>query len=214
MEDLRLAVLPRARWSRWRGASFAAHLAIVLAIWFSYAEPPLLQMQGTVAGNGPKDYRLVYLGPTGEDTLGSSEMPRLAVKSRTPAAPPRKPKTAQTDEPRKDAEFSSRMANAGSRFGSLEQGPYDGRDVRPAYPIVFPDPPIPHWLSASVSGDVVVEVTIDPQGNVTDYRLLQGVRDDINQKVITTVTNWRFNPATIDGVRVTSKEDMHFHFPS
>lgn len=208
------AAIEGSRKSRWRLVSLAGHLAVVGLIWLGRPQPPLLQPHATAAGNALRDYRLVYLGSTGEDALGSSEVEPSDVRLKAPVAAVRKPRVAQQQEPRKDAEMSDRTATAGSRFGSLDNGPSDGRDVRPAYPVVFPDPPIPHWLASSVAGDVIVEVTIDQQGNVTDLRLLQGVREDINEKVITTLLNWKFNPASIDGTKVVSREDMHFHFPA
>jgi hypothetical protein len=32
--------------------------------------------------------------------------------------------------------------------------------------------------------------------------------------VMATLRNWQFRPATMDGVPVVSKHDVHFHFPS
>ncbi len=213
MAEFQITQLSEARWSRWRIVSIGAHAALVLLIWLGHPLPPLLHASSVAGGNSPNDYRLVYLGPTGEDVLGSSEMKSTLSSLTAPVAPGRRPKVAQQEEPRKDAEFSDHAARAGSLYGSLDNGPADGRDVRPAYPVVYPDPPISRWLAGSVNGDVVVEVTIDEQGNVISERLLQGVRDDINEKIIATLQTWRFNPASIDGVRVVSREDMHFHFP-
>jgi len=214
MADLRFGEIERPRWSGWWVASLAAHVAIVALVWALHSAPPLFQVRATALGNGPRNYRLMYLGPTGNDALGPSEMPPSSLRLHAPRAAVRRPRAAQQEEPRKDADFAAQSAKAGTPYGSLYQGPYDGQDVRPPYPVVFPDPPIPHWLAQSVEGDVIVEVTIDEQGTVTDYRLLQGVRDDINQKVIEALLTWRFQPAVVDGVRVPSREDMHFHFPS
>ena len=62
------------------------------------------------------------------------------------------------------------------------------------------------------NGDVIVEITIDEQGNVVKTAVLKGIRNDLDQKVIATLQNWRFKPATQDGVPIPSQQDVHFHF--
>jgi protein TonB len=59
-----------------------------------------------------------------------------------------------------------------------------------------------------------VEVTIDEQGAVTETRLLQSLEPGIDERVVATVRNWRFKPATVDGVAISSRQDVHFHYPS
>jgi TonB family protein len=103
-------------------------------------------------------------------------------------------------------------AAVGTEFGSV--GSTSGIDARPALPVVFPDPAIFPWqLPNGLTGDVIVEVTIDDQGAVTETRLLQSLKPDIDQKVVATVRNWRFRPATVDGVAISSRQDVHFHYP-
>lgn len=102
--------------------------------------------------------------------------------------------------------------HVGTEFGSV--GSTSGTDARPALPVVFPDPAIFPWqLPNGLTGDVIVEVTIDEQGAVIDTRLLQSLKPDIDQKVVATVRNWRFSPATVDGVAISSRQDVHFHYP-
>jgi protein TonB len=82
-------------------------------------------------------------------------------------------------------------------------------------PLVFPDPAILPWqLPNGLQGDVIVEVTIDTQGLVTDTKVLQSFQPEIDEKVLATLRNWRFRPATVDGVAISSRQDVHFHFPS
>ena len=104
-------------------------------------------------------------------------------------------------------------ARAGTEYGSV--GSASGTEARPALPLVFPDPAIFPWqVPNGLTGDVIVEVTIDEQGAVTDTRLLQSLKPDIDEKVVATVRNWRFRPATVDGVAISSRQDVHFHYPS
>ena len=84
----------------------------------------------------------------------------------------------------------------------------------PTLPLVFPDPASFPWqVPNGLTGDVIVEVTIDEQGAVTETRLLQSLKHDIDEKVVATVRNWRFRPATVDGVAISSRQDVHFHYP-
>ena len=104
---------------------------------------------------------------------------------------------------------------AGTEYGSLSQGISSGTEARPALPLVFPDPAVFPWqLPKGLQGDVIVEVTIDEQGAVTETRLLQSLELGIDEKVVATVRNWRFKPATVDGVAISSRQDVHFHYPS
>jgi TonB family protein len=106
-------------------------------------------------------------------------------------------------------------ADAGSPEGSLFKGPVAGTEAKPALPMVFPDPEVYPWqLPNGLHGDVIVEVTIDQRGNVTNTRVLQSLQPEIDGKVIATLKNWHFKPATIDGIAISSRQDVHFHFPS
>jgi protein TonB len=105
------------------------------------------------------------------------------------------------------------VARVGTEYGSV--GSTSGTEARPAFPLVFPDPAVFPWqVPNGLTGDVIVEVTIDEQGTVTDTRLLQSLKPDIDERVVATVRNWRFRPATVDGVAISSRQDVHFHYPS
>ena len=69
-------------------------------------------------------------------------------------------------------------------------------------------------LPAGVEGDVIVEVTIDAQGNVVETKLLQGIGYGIEQKVLAVLQRWHFRPATRDGVTISSQHIVHFHYPA
>jgi protein TonB len=106
-------------------------------------------------------------------------------------------------------------AEAGSSAGSSLEGDLSGDDVKPALPSVFPDPRIPRSeLPNGVQGDVIVEITIDTQGNVVEAKLLQGLGHGVDEKVIAVLHDWHFRPATRNGVAIASKQDVHYHFPS
>ena len=62
--------------------------------------------------------------------------------------------------------------------------------------------------------DVVIEVTIDSQGNVVETKIVQAIGHGIDEKIEATLRQWHYQPATLDGVPVASRHDVHFHFPS
>ncbi|HZR66090.1 MAG TPA: TonB family protein [Terriglobales bacterium] len=122
-----------------------------------------------------------------------------------------KPKSKQQAPPTQQNVESVR---AGAPNGSLSNGPAAGVEATPALPMVFPDPEIHPWQLSGLQGDVIVEVTIDEKGNVTDTKVLQSLKQEIDEKVIATLKGWRFTPAKVDGVAISSRQDVHFHFPS
>ena len=105
------------------------------------------------------------------------------------------------------------LARAGTPLGSLSTGPGTGIEAKPAIPLVFPDPAIYPWQLKGMQGDVVVEITIDERGNVTATKILQSFQQEIDEKVLATLKGWRFRPASMDGVAISSRQDVHFHFP-
>jgi TonB family protein len=113
------------------------------------------------------------------------------------------------------AQSAAESARAGSQFGSVLQGPLTGHEVRPALPVVFPDPEVPRsQIPPGVEGSVIVEITIDDHGTVVETRVVQSLGYGIEEKVLAALRNWRFRPATLDGVAIPSQQDVYFRFPS
>lgn len=114
-----------------------------------------------------------------------------------------------------DVQQPSGTREPGSPTGTSYNGLAYGDEIKPALPVVFPDLRIPRdQLPAGVHGDVIVEVTIDEHGAVIEQRLLQGIGYGIDERVLAVLRDWRFRPATRNGVPIASKHDVHFHFPS
>ena len=114
-----------------------------------------------------------------------------------------------------EVEKSPNPAEAGSEQGSAYDGPSSGDEVKPALPVAFQDLRISRSeLPSGLQGDVIVEITIDAQGMVVAERLLQGLGHGVDERVIAVLRDWRYHPATRNGVPIPSKYDVHFHFPS
>lgn len=102
---------------------------------------------------------------------------------------------------------------AGSPLGTVLEGPLSGEEVRPALPVVSPDPVVASAELDGLQGDVVVEVTIDDKGNIIRKVVIQSLAPSIDGKVLEALENWRFRPATRNGVAIPSKQDVFYHFP-
>jgi TonB family protein len=109
----------------------------------------------------------------------------------------------------------SQAPPAGSSYGSLALGNPLGEEIRPAFWASGSDPIVtPMDLAGGIEGNVVVEITIDEQGNVIQTAVLESLGPGIDAKVVEAVRNWRFRPATRDGVPIASKQDVYYHFPA
>jgi TonB family protein len=177
--------------------SFAIHGAIILAL---LSRAPIFVRPSSVAwGMRGQSQEIVYFA---HNAGPESSAQKLVL--------PRKPKRQAA----KDQKQKPEALRAGVETGSLDRGPGNGSEADPALPLIFPDPVIYPWQVANLQGDVVVEVTIDAQGNVTDTHVLQSLKQEIDDKVVATLKGWRFRPARLDGMAIASRQDVHFHFPS
>lgn len=178
--------------------SFALHCAVIFAL---ISRPAMFVHPSSMEwGNHGESTALVYFPRT--------PGPQAEIRK---IQPPTKAKS----KPAPNRIYHPDALRAGSETGSLDRGPATGSEAAPALPLVFPDPAIFPWqLANGLRGDVVIEVTIDAQGNVTDTRLLQSLQADIDAKCVDTLKSWRFKPATLDGIAIASRQDVHFHFPS
>ncbi len=100
-----------------------------------------------------------------------------------------------------------------SSAGTPADASFSGEDIRPAIPITTLDPVITPADLGDLKGDVIVEVTIDRDGNMVAKKLEHSLGQAVDQKVLTAIEGWRFHPAMKDGQPILSKQDIHYHFP-
>jgi TonB family protein len=101
---------------------------------------------------------------------------------------------------------------AGSAYGSLSYGTLTGPEIRPALPIVSPDPVFGSDI-AGIEGDVIVEVTIDEQGTIVQKVVLHSLGPAVDNRVLAALEKWQFTPASKNGIPIPSKQDVYYHFP-
>ena len=191
--------IPQPR-TRRRNLAFAASFLIQCLLILALVEraPMFVRPSAVAWGQHGTSTELVYV---------PRQIERPQLKKQPIHLSKRKPAQLPTPTP-------AELARAGNPLGSLASGPGSGIEAKPAIPLVFPDPAIYPWQLKGVQGDVIVEVTIDDHGNVTATKILQSLQQDIDDKVVATLKGWRFRPASMDGIAISSRQDVHFHYPS
>lgn len=209
----------RVNWNKALLASFAVHGIILLVL--AHRNPAGVVLPHEVALGTPySSGSVIYLAPLGRERTRDDAEPLQAAKLKAPrqelSSRP-KPVARQREEASKTADSAPEVtASAGSEYGVHVPGtPFTGPAVMPALPQVFPDPHVARSeLPPGVSGDVIVEVSIDEQGNVTELKLTQGIGYGIDEKVLAVLRQWHFRPATRNGFNIASQHLVHFHYPA
>jgi len=145
--------------------------------------------------------------------LGHSKLtwqpdPELAMRPTLPTA-----HTARQDNAQAQTLASrGHGAPAGLPYGTLTRGQLYGPELRPALPIATQDPVVYPWQLPVAEGRVVVEITIDERGEITNKTVLESMGADIDNKCLAALNGWHFHPATKNGLPIASKQDAVFPF--
>jgi periplasmic protein TonB len=205
----------RRRWNFSVCVSAAIHLLVVIV--FCWPAGPIFVKPVLVArgeGGSATPSSIVLYVPNDLKMAASSSPPFLSLPASSHKKP-QKTKLRKRTNVVEEADKSPSPAEVGSENGSAYDGTASGDEVKPALPVAFQDLKIPRSeLPSGIQGDVIVEITIDAQGAVIEERLLQGLGHGVDDRVIAVLRDWRFHPATRNGVAIPSKHDVHFHFPS
>ncbi len=208
----------RKRWSYSIALSFAAQFAVLGAL--LYQGVPVLvtpsdAQLGIPGSSGSQS--IVYIAPVGpEQPTPDKKQPQLKLRASVRPKPKPSEVRKREDLAAMTADNAPELsARGGSPFGRVPGSPLTTDEIIPAFPDVYPDPPILRAdLPPGVQGDVIVEVTIDSRGDVVEEKLLQGIGYGIEQKVLSVLQRWHFHPAMRDGVTIASQHIVHFHYPS
>jgi TonB family protein len=195
------------------GVSLALHLLFLG--WLLHSPAPIFVAPSSVAkGESGGSVTPIYFG---RESGVPQEQPTQHLTWQPPAKTARahrlEPPAAKRQAGNEIASIQTSGPAAGSLYGSLSYGTLTGPEIRPALPIVSPDPVFGSDLDGSTAGDVIVEVTIDEAGTIVQKIVLQSLGPAIDQKVLAALENWRFTPASKNGVPIPSKQDVYYHFP-
>jgi TonB family protein len=92
-------------------------------------------------------------------------------------------------------------------------------DTHPAEGVTRPqvisktDPPYTKEAKdAKVQGTVILRITVDANGNVTDAEVEKGLDKGLDENAVNTLKTWKFKPATKNGKPVSSKLSVEVSF--
>jgi periplasmic protein TonB len=188
--------------------SLAAHVLVVGAFVITLHHHPVrvFTLPGTASGT---HLELAYLpGRAPAPTVPAHTKPKVKASSAPPSPvvpPPPVPHLTVTE-----AAPSPAAVTPDSTIGSDSWG---SGSIQIALTTYSPSPaPDLSALPHGIQGDVVVDVTIDPNGKVADLAVLHTLGYGIESSVIGTLKTWVFRPATKDGTPIASVQELHFHF--
>lgn len=194
--------------------SFSLAVHLLFLSWLLHSPAPIFVAPSSVAkGQSGSSLTRIYFGG---DSGVSQEQPKPRVTFQRPSKTAR---AHRVELPPAKQEAGNEIASirpsgpaAGSLYGSLSYGTLTGPEIRPALPIVSPDPVFGSDL-AGMAGDVIVEVTIDETGAIVQKIVLQSLGPAVDAKVLAALEKWQFTPASKNGVPIPSKQDVYYHFP-
>lgn len=108
-------------------------------------------------------------------------------------------------------QFVSRLQSAADNTN--EDAYQIGGSVHPPVLVSAPDPEYTEAArKAKLSGNVIVGLTVDAAGEPQNVRVAQGLGNDLDEKAVEAVQQYRFKPATMNGepVPVNLKVEVNF----
>ena len=192
--------------------SLAAHL--IFLGWILHSPAPIfVAPTSVVRGQSGGSLTRIYFGG---DSGVAQEQPKPRL---TWHRPPKKAGAHRMEPPPAKLEMGNELASnqpggpaVGSPYGSLSYGTLTGPEIRPALPVVSPDP-VFGSDTAGIEGDVIVEITIDEQGNIVQKVVLHSLGPAVDDRVLAALERWHFAPASKNGAPIPSKQDVYYHFP-
>jgi protein TonB len=196
------------RFSPSTAVSVAAHGLVVAVLVLSVRHHPVrvFSLPGTASGT---HLELAYL-PGRAPAPAVPAHAKVKVRTSSPPPTPIKTPPALPHLTVTEAAPSPPATTADSTSGSDSWGSGSMQIALTTYsPSPAPDlSALPH----GVQGDVVVDVTIDPNGKVAELAVLHTLGYGIESSVVGTLKTWVFRPATKDGTPIASVQELHFHF--
>jgi periplasmic protein TonB len=195
---------------RWIAVSLLAHVAIAAAVMYAWPEFVLttsvsMTTLSPARASGKTSY-VMFSGLTTPAKLPPVvRRPKLSIRHHPAPVPPH-PDTSEHE-----------LHALAAVVGPILRGTavlYSGiHDIKVALPQVAPTPNIKRSeIPPGSQGDIVLNIVIDKSGKVVRATVQQGFAN-LETRVVSTVLNWHFSPATYDGVPVASIQEIHFHYP-
>jgi len=191
--------------NRYRVASLLIHVTVLVGIVLLFRRIPTGRLVSSSVR--PETAHRVILSMPGSIESGSPKAPPKNVAQLKPAST-----SLSAPKPQRQGQLSQTPHTGESDLGHSAWG--QGQ-ITIAYAKFFPHPaPDLSTMPAGTEGDVILTALIDEQGKISDLTLLAGIGPAIDHDVIQTVRQWTFTPATKDGLPISSRQELHFHFKS
>jgi periplasmic protein TonB len=188
-------------------ASFGAHAAAGLLLLLALHHHPVrvFTLPGTNLGDRMEITYLPGRAPAPAVHTQARIKPRIVPVHAAPAAPKAVPAPTPAASLPAPAAAVPDTTTGSDSWGS--------GSIQIAFTTYSPSPaPDLSVLPRGTQGDVVIDVTIDPNGKVSDLAVLHTVGFGIENSVLNTLRTWTFRPATKDGTPIASIQELHFHF--
>lgn len=204
----------RSLWS-----SLALHGALLA--WLLHSPAAILVSPNAIqqGKNGRAVTEIYWTEQSSSEGQRTLEKTNLVWKEPPREKHPRPRTEAPPDQGPKDTAISASKVDSaapgvGSPYGSLSYGAVSGSEVRPAIRILGSEPFLESDDLAGISeGNEIIEITIDGQGNIVEKIVVQSLGARVDARVMAALEDWRFRPATRNGVPIPSKQDVYYHFP-
>jgi outer membrane biosynthesis protein TonB len=220
-----------ARRQRWLRTSSLAFHGLLLAWLLHSPEPQLLTPNSVAMGQNGKSVTRLYWPSKSPDDSNQSSPDKATERYRhqrlsnnklmwkAPAQPAKVPAphtlasgSAEDNSKTQTLSALGHGAQAGATYGTLNNGPFFGNEIRPALPVATSDPVVYPWQLPDSPGNEVIEITIDERGEIVRKTVLQSLGPDIDSRCLAALENWHFHPATKNGAPIPSKQDAIFPF--
>jgi len=146
-----------------------------------------------IVPGSPMEYRELKSGREDLESMMEYAFTDVPVAEERIEEPPEGPRSAErvSDPPRAEGETDPATPEVKFR-------------VEPIYP---------EWaMQAGIHGTVVLEVRVDPNGRMGNFRIAQGVKG-LNDAAVEAVRQWRFRPAREYGKAISSWLPIRLDFP-
>ena len=184
--------------------SAALHVVALLLLNLRPLQIPRIP-EAKIPGTAHGDTILTYYSPGSRNSHQAGEPLRPTPSLNALPAPTAIRKQTAPSPPSQDA---AALGLSNAAVSGLGQG-----DMRIALPVTHPDPaPNLATLKPGSGGDVVLDAVIDETGHIIKLTVLSSLGPSIDQSVISTVQQWIFTPATLDGKPISSGQVLLFHY--
>jgi periplasmic protein TonB len=187
--------------------SLSVHATLGLALFVTLRSHPVrvFNLPGTASGT---HLELAYLP-------GRAPAPAVRPKAKVAPKPAPTPVAPKPQPPPPDTASSPNVSSPTAATPDATSGSdsWGSGAVQIAFTTFSPSPaPDLSTLPHGVQGDVVIDVTIDSQGKVSNLEVLRTLGYGIDSSVVNTLRSWTFRPATKDGTPIASVQELHFHY--